>query len=88
MQALHSLPVQVRELGVKPRSRCRSLLHLCRKLPLARLEREQLLLHAGRAQAVFDGLDNRTDLPLDSVEFLLLAFVVASRTAFSRFSSR
>src|SRR5260370_36522868 len=31
----------------------------------------------GRAQAVFDSIDDRTDLPLDTVEFLLSAFVIA-----------
>jgi hypothetical protein len=29
------------------------------------------------AMEVFDSLDDRTDLPLDTVEFLLSAFVVA-----------
>ena len=38
---------------------------------------KQLLDGVVNAMEVFDSLDDRTDLPLDTVEFLLSAFVVA-----------
>ena len=38
---------------------------------------KQLLDGVANAMEVFDSLDDRTDLPLDTVEFLLSAFVVA-----------
>ena len=77
VQPIHSLPVQVGKLWVKSRTQCRRLFHLRPEPPLARLECVQFLLHAGAAQAVFDSLDDRTDLPLETIEFFLSAFVVA-----------
>jgi hypothetical protein len=58
MQPVNSLSVQICAPWMKPRRWRQSLLHLRRALPLAGFTREQLLLHAGRAETILNCFDD------------------------------